>query len=271
MEITAEGALPALVVLLGLLACLARRDSGVAARRVAGLLVLISVTGPLVSPYRDSICPETIPLLSSAWFRAMAGAWGITQLCLLMAAVLVLAASRAMRPSSGEEPVPSQTGLAWRRAAAALADYLIVTGVLGIVVGPLWAVVDIGPGSHVGYGLLEHVGVFQSSVRPADLAIPSGLFLYFWVPHALWGRTLGKRLLGVRVVAAGPGGRLGAGRVALRTMAFPLLAFVPGVGLLCLFADGLWTLIDPEGRVLHDRWLGTAVVRDRVKNAQPQT
>ncbi|MBT2231162.1 RDD family protein [Nonomuraea sp. NEAU-A123] len=271
MEITAEGALPALVVLLGLLACLARRDGGVTARRVAGLLVLISVTGPLVSPYRDSICPETIPLLSTAWFRAVAGAWGITQLCLLIAAVLVLAASRAIRPSSGEEPVPSETGMAWRRAAAALVDYLIVTGVLGVVVGPLWSVVGLGPGSHVGDGLLEHVGVFQSSVRPADLAIPSGLFLYFWVPYALWGRTLGKRLLGMRVVAAGTGGRVGAGRAALRTMAFPLIAFIPGVGLLCLFADGLWMLLDPEGRVLHDRWLGTAVVRDRVKNAQPQT
>lgn len=272
MEITAEGALPALVVLLGLLACLARRDSGVTARRVAGLLVLMSVTGPLVSPYSESVsCGEMLPLLSTTWFRVVAGAWGTTQLCLLMAAVLVLAASWAIRPSSGEEPVPSETGMAWRRAAAALVDYLIVAGVLGVVVGPLWAVVGIGPGSHVGAGLLEHVGVLQSSVRPADLAIPSGLFLYFWVSHALWGRTLGKRLLGVRVVAAGTGGRLGAGRAALRTLAFPLLVFVPEVGLLCLFADGLWMLIDPEGRVIHDRWLGAAVVRDRAKNAQPQT
>ncbi|WP_433369358.1 RDD family protein [Streptosporangium sp. CA-115845] len=77
----------------------------------------------------------------------------------------------------------------------------------------------------------------------------------------LWGRTLGKRLLGIRVIAARTGGRLGAGRTALRALVFPLLAFVPDVG--------LWMLLDSEGRVLHDRWLGAAVVRDQVKNAQP--
>lgn len=65
-------------------------------------------------------------------------------------------------------------------------------------------------------------------------------------------------------------GRLDAGRTALRTLIFPP-AFVPDVGLWCLLAGGLWMLLDPEGRVLHDRLLGTAVIRDRVKDVQPQT
>ncbi|GHH73143.1 hypothetical protein GCM10017673_29210 [Streptosporangium violaceochromogenes] len=43
MEITEDWAVPALVVLLGLLACLGRRDLGVTGRRVAGLLILITV------------------------------------------------------------------------------------------------------------------------------------------------------------------------------------------------------------------------------------
>ena len=120
----------------------------------------------------------------------------------------------------------------------------------------------------MGAGLLKRadVYVFQSSVEPAELAILAGLFLYVWAQHALWGRTLGKRLLGMRVIAARTGGRLGAGRTALRTLVFPLLAFVPDVGLWCLLAGGLWMLLDPEGRVLHDRLLGAAVVRDRAKN-----
>ncbi|MGN9787511.1 RDD family protein [Nonomuraea sp. ZG12] len=111
------------------------------------------------------------------------------------------------------------------RRVAGLADYVIAVGVLGVVV--------------------------------------FGLFLYFWGSHALGGRTVGKLLLGVRVVGAGTGGRLGVGRAALRALAFPLVVLVPGVGLLWLLVDGLWMLLDAEGRVLHDRLLGAAVVRDR--------
>ncbi|MEU3166293.1 RDD family protein [Streptosporangium sp. NPDC006930] len=104
-----------------------------------------------------------------------------------------------------------------------------------------------------------------------ELAILSVLFLYFWAQHALWGRTLGKRMLGVRVIAVSTGGRLGAGRTVLRTLVFPLLVLVPDVGLFCLFVGGLWMLLDAEGRVLHDRLLGTAVVCDWVRDAQPQS
>ncbi|MEV4251142.1 RDD family protein [Streptosporangium canum] len=272
MEITEDWAVAALVVLLGLLACLGRRDPEVTGRRVAGLLVLIAVIEPLASlySYRRS-CDETIPLFSAGWFRGAAGGWGITQLCLLVAAALVFAASRAMRPVIGDEPGASQAGTVWRRLAAALVDYLIVVAVLGVVVGPVWTLIGLGSGFRMGFGLLAQVDLFQVGTDLEELAILSGLFLYFWVQHALWGRTPGKRLLGVRVIAVWTGGRLGAGRTALRTLVFPLLAFVPDVGLWCLLAGGLWMLLDPEGRVLHDRWLGAAVVRDRAKNAQPQT
>ncbi|WP_336217046.1 RDD family protein [Nonomuraea sp. LPB2021202275-12-8] len=271
IEVTAGWAVPALVVLVGLLACLGHRDPATTGRRVAGLLIFVAVVEPLVSLYRaPGECGGMISLLSADWFRAVAGAWGLNQVCLLTAAGLVLGASRATRPSREQERVPSPAGTAWRRPAAFLVDYLIVSVVLGVVVGPLWSEIGLGSGFRMGYGLLGRVDVFGSGVRPAESAVLSGLFLYFWVQHALWGRTLGKRLMKVRVVAARTGGRLGAGKAVLRTLAFPLLAFVPGVGLLCILVDGLWMLLDPEGRVLHDRWLGAAVVRDGRKQALPQ-
>ncbi|MGW0590107.1 RDD family protein [Streptosporangium sp. NPDC002607] len=274
MEIAEDWVVAALVVLLGLMACLGRRDPGVTGRRVAGLLVLIAVIEPLASlySYRRS-CDETISLFSAGWFRGAAGGWGITQLCLLVAAALVFAASRAMRSAAAGEPGESQAGMVWRRPVAALVDYLIVVAVFSAVVGVAWLLIDIDIEVRMGFGLLEwaEAYVFRGSVKPVGLTILGGLFLYFWVQHALWGRTLGKRLLGVRVIAVRTGGRLSAGRTALRTLVFPLLAFVPDVGLWCLLAGGLWMLLDPDGRVLHDRWLGAAVVRDRVKNAQPQT
>ncbi|MGW3367286.1 RDD family protein [Streptosporangium canum] len=273
MEITEDWAVAALVVLLGLLACLGRRDPGVTGRLVAGFLVLIAVIAPLASLHSDRKgCDET-PLFSADWFGGVAGGWGITQLCLLVAAALVFAASRAMRSVTADEPGESQAGMVWRRPVAALVDYLIIVTFLSAVVGAAWPLIDMGFKVQMGAGLLERADayVFRSSPRPAELAVLAGLFLYFWVQHALWGRTLGKRLLGVRVIAMRTGGRLGAGRTALRTLVFPLLAFVPDVGLWCLLAGGLWMLLDPDGRVLHDRWLGAAVVRDRVKDAQPQT
>ncbi|WP_345566637.1 RDD family protein [Nonomuraea rosea] len=274
METTEGWAFPALVVLLGLLACLGRRDPGVIGRRVVGLLVLIAVIEPLasLSSYRRG-CGEAISLFSAGWFREAAGGWGITQLCLVVAAVLVFAASRVMRSVTGDESEESQAGMVWRRPVAALVDYLIVVAVLSAVVGAAWPLIDVGFKVHMGAGLLERADayVFRSSPRPAELAILAGLFLYSWVQHALWGRTLGKRLLGIRIIAARTGGRLGAGRTALRVLVFPLLAFVPDVGLWCLLVGGLWILLDQDGRVLYDRLLGAAVVRDRAKRAQPQT
>ncbi len=272
METVENWAVPALVVLFGLLACLGRRDPGVTGRRVAGLLILIAVIELLGWLYGGrGIYGETTPLFSAGGFGAVVGGWGITELCLLAAAALVFAESREMRPVTGEEPGASRAGMVWRRSTAALADYLIVVTVLGIVVWPVWSLIGIGTEYPMEYGFLGRVDVLQSSAEPVELTILSVLFLYFWVQHALWGRTLGKRLLGVRVIAVRTGARLDAGRTALRALVFPLLAFVPDVGLLCLLVGGLWMLFDAEGRVLHDRWLGAAVVCDRVKNAQPQT
>ncbi|MGV9325544.1 RDD family protein [Streptosporangium sandarakinum] len=270
--ITTEWAVPTLVVLLGLAACLGRGDSGVAGRRAAGLLILIAVIDPLASLYGErGICRETVPLFGAEWFTGVAGGWGITQLCLLTAAMLVLAGSRGMRPVTAEEPEESQAGMMWRRPAAALADYLIIVSVLSAVVGLAWPIIGFQIG--MGTGLLKRAeaAVFRSGVEPANLAIVAGLCAYFWIQHAVWGRTLGKRLLGIRVIAVRTGERLGMGKAGLRTSAFPLFALVPGAGLWFLLVDGLWMLLDPEGRALHDRLLGAAVVRDRVRAAKPQT
>ncbi|RBQ21353.1 hypothetical protein DP939_01135 [Spongiactinospora rosea] len=257
LEIAVGWAVPVLVVLVGLVAVLGGRDLGVTARRVAGLLVVGALIGPLASLYSvRGVCRETVPLFSADWFREVAGAWGVGQGCLLGAAALVFVVGER-----GE----SLGGVVWRRAAAGLVDYLVIVTVLSVGVGVAWPLIDRRFSVRMGTGLLERVegDVFGGSVKLGELALLGGVFLYFWVQHAVWGRTLGKRLLGVRVVAASAGGRLGAGRAAIRALVFPVLALVPEVGLWCLVVVGLWMLLDPEGRVLHDRWLGAAVVRDR--------
>ncbi|MFF3442229.1 RDD family protein [Streptosporangium sp. NPDC002721] len=260
MEITTEWAVPTLLVLLGLLACLVRGNPATVGRRVAGLLVLNAAIVPLASlRIEQGICRETIPLFGADWFGAVAGAWGTTQLCPLAAAALLLAASRTVRPATGDEPAASRDGMVWRRPIAALADYLIVVRVLSAVAGTAGYLIGFPP--RMGTGLLERAGehVFQNRVRPEGVAVLAWVFLHVWAQHVLWGRTPGKRLLGIRVIDARTGGRPGAGKVALRTLFFPVLALVPGIGLPCLLVAGAWTLLDPEGRVLHDRLLGATV------------
>ena len=83
---------------------------------------------------------------------------------------------------------------------------------------------------------------------------------YDLVPLALWGRTFGKAVLGLRVVAVGDSGRrLGFGRALLRWIALTFGAVVPYGFLVSVVVAG-WALFDPEHRGLHDRLAGTIVL-----------
>lgn len=65
----------------------------------------------------------------------------------------------------------------------------------------------------------------------------------------LAGQTPGMRLLGLRLAHPRPEARLALWRAVART------------GLLVLLVPAL--VVDSDGRGLHDRWTGTAVIRDR--------
>ena len=92
-------------------------------------------------------------------------------------------------------------------------------------------------GRRIGAGLLDLVALFalafvlallvgdtEASDGNASFNLEGGgallwiglAFLYYAVPEAAAGQTLGKRLLGVRVVAVG-GGRAGIGQILVRT------------------------------------------------------
>jgi uncharacterized RDD family membrane protein YckC len=89
-------------------------------------------------------------------------------------------------------------------------------------------------------------------------------FTYLWASVALAGRTVGKGLLGLAVVAA-DGGPAGSRRAALRAVAFPF-SFVLGLGFLP-------AVVGRRRRALHDHVAGTReVVASMPRGAQrPQT
>ena len=116
-----------------------------------------------------------------------------------------------------------------------------------------------GPGSLAAFGtrvgafLLDSLaaalvaGLFTAPDLPGNWSLLSfGLITV--VSLVVAGQTPGMRLLGLRLAHPRPGARLAVWRAVVRTALLMLL--VPAL------------LVDADGRGLHDRLTGTAVVRD---------
>lgn len=96
---------------------------------------------------------------------------------------------------------------------------------------------------------------------------------YFWALEARGGATLGKRVLGLRVVNLPEQTPAGIWSTGVRTILFltgpAIFAFAGAWGLSIIsllggalwFADSLVLATDPQKRSLHDRLAGTIVVR----------
>ncbi|MGY2129257.1 RDD family protein [Blastococcus sp. SYSU DS0617] len=90
-------------------------------------------------------------------------------------------------------------------------------------------------------------GLFTAPELPGNWSLLSfGLITV--VALVVAGQTPGMRLLGLRIAHPRPGERLALWRAVVRT------------GLLMLLVPAL--IVDADGRGLHDRLTGTAVVRD---------
>ena len=86
------------------------------------------------------------------------------------------------------------------------------------------------------------------------IALATWAFLYTYISLAVAGRTIGKGLIGLRVVTS-DGGTLPGWRAFVRTAAFPLSCLLFGLGFLGI-------LIGRRHRALHDVIAGTCVVYD---------
>jgi uncharacterized RDD family membrane protein YckC len=94
---------------------------------------------------------------------------------------------------------------------------------------------------------------------------------YFWLLPAVWGSTVGKRALGLRVVTAADRTSVGVRAAALRAAAFLagpaifllLPPYISWLGLVMWFSDGMAMTLDLRRQSLHDRAAGTTVVCPR--------
>jgi len=130
----------------------------------------------------------------------------------------------------------------------------------------------------------EQTAVLNFEKVPANISALVSFFLmafllalaYFWSLEALGGATLGKRLLGLRVVRAADQSKAGIWATGMRTILFLLgpaiFTFAPtsssaGITIISLLGAALWLAdsivlaTDSQKRSLHDKAAGTLVVR----------
>lgn len=104
------------------------------------------------------------------------------------------------------------------------------------------------------------VGVGEGRARLVLLAI----VVLYEVVDSVWIRgTLGKRMLGLRVVDAADLGRIGLATSALRAVVLLGPLAIPYVGGWISLAVALSSTILPDRRGLHDLAAGTVVVEQR--------
>jgi uncharacterized RDD family membrane protein YckC len=113
----------------------------------------------------------------------------------------------------------------------------------------------------VGGSSTSLADALQAAAWTVRITFVAATFAYELVPTALWGRTFGKALLGLRVEPiAQPGRPPGFARAFVRWLVTAAILTVPYVGLLGYLVVVGWVLVDPRRQGLHDKLAGTVVV-----------
>jgi uncharacterized RDD family membrane protein YckC len=131
-----------------------------------------------------------------------------------------------------------------RRLVAAIVDSLIL-GAVGEIIGKIFGQnVATAQGGTVSY---------QVSGTAAILSLLISLTYYAYLEGGASGQTLGKKLLGIRVVDFNTGGPIGFGRGAIRWIGRIVSAIPCGLGY-------FWMLWDKNKQTWHDKFATCLVV-----------
>jgi uncharacterized RDD family membrane protein YckC len=180
----------------------------------------------------------------------------------------------------------------WERLAATVLDWIVIVVIATLAfISPLLkisrelqAVTTRYPGAYSPGGQAALDAIFrdpsnQRALLFFFLAMFGIALAYYWVQHAAWGATLGKRALGSRVVTAVGHSPIGVRAAGIRAIAFLagpaafwllLSPFNLAGGLLWIADTGL-SLFDPQAQCLHDKLAGTVVIRQRWLDQQARS
>ncbi len=140
----------------------------------------------------------------------------------------------------------------WRRLAAVIIDNIL----LFIVLLPMrWAMLTLGAGAKLGDRPVQPFDAFWMSFWSFGTALSWAVELIYSVYFmSQKGATLGKMLMGVKVVTAN-GGPVSVGRAVGRFFARYLSALI-------FFIGYIMAAFDDQKRALHDHICNTRVIRD---------
>jgi uncharacterized RDD family membrane protein YckC len=195
------------------------------------------------------------------------------------------------QPASGRARLGPRSGreagfaAPWERAIASVLDWTIIFGVsIAIFLEPLIRFMRQMDAIVAHYQQGQNQAAAQTAlynlsrdpstlntIMHTQLAAFGIALVYYWIAHAAWGTTLGKRALGLRVVTAGDHARISIRAAGIRAVTFLLgpavflviAAPLNVVGGALWLADALVAVPDPQTRALHDRLAGTVVIRKR--------
>jgi uncharacterized RDD family membrane protein YckC len=132
------------------------------------------------------------------------------------------------------------------RLLAIMLDTLVVTTGFTLIVTVVGFLVDLLSGSSL---TISETGPWYA------IGLGVWAFLYVWLSLTVFGKTIGKTVLGLRVVGADGTVALHSSRAFVRTLTYPISIAVFGLGLLGI----VW---GKERRAWHDHFAGSAVVYD---------
>ena len=145
----------------------------------------------------------------------------------------------------------AQRGGFWIRYLAFTLDHLILLLTLAIFVVLGFLAVEFGRGEIRGIPSLQQAGFILFPLIPLALVLGLSYFTYF---HGAWGQTIGKMIVGLKVVQV-DGQPLTFSRSLVRAIAYFFSA-------LPVFLGFFWVGFTAHKRSWHDAIAGTIVVRD---------
>jgi len=148
-----------------------------------------------------------------------------------------------------QETFAPRYGGFWIRLAASIIDSIVVTIALFIIFFAIGLIAGIA-GLATGQRPSATGTTVETLANLIYLLLYIGYFVYFWG----MSQTPAMRWLGLQVVDATTGAKIGFGRAAIRYLGFLLSALACDIGL-------IWAAFDPRKQGWHDKIARTVVIR----------
>src|SRR5262245_7214884 len=164
----------------------------------------------------------------------------------------VTAAPQVEQPREEPREDERRWGGFFRRLGAGIIDFVVIALLSSLMAATAYVGYKVGLTAHNRLISWNNAAPLFSFLTLAWIALTSG---YFVVVHGMEGKTIGKWLLGLRVVGAGQS------PITYRRALLRWIATV-GFGLASLGLSLLWILWQKEKRTWHDFLARTWVIRD---------